>query len=285
MSANRVIALQDVSLCYHSGWGRNRRQTLAVDGVTLDVHEGECLGLVGGSGSGKSTLAQVMTGQLAATTGEVRLWLRDTTGKTRRTLVSPRPRDVAGHVGLVFQDPYSSFDPLWPLQRSIEEALRLKYGAITDPQGRGARDLLGLVGLNAGFAARRPGGLSGGQVQRAAIARAIAINPDLLILDEALSSLDVSVQANVLELLSRLRRELDLTIVFIGHNLAVVGAIADRVAVMASGKLVEIGPAAHLYRAPQSEYTRQLIAAVPRLPGRVRLQATQATSVEEAGTC
>ncbi|OBS11007.1 ATP-binding cassette domain-containing protein [Acidihalobacter prosperus] len=268
MSGDKVIALRDVSLTYRSGWGRKRRQTLAVDGVSLTVQAGECLGLVGGSGSGKSTLAQIMTGQLAASAGEVRLWLREPGDAPRRAVVAPHPRDVAGHVGLVFQDPFSSFDPLWSLRRSIEEALMLKYGASTDPLGRGAHDFLGLVGLNPSFAARRPGGLSGGQVQRAAIARAIAINPDLLVLDEALSSLDVSVQANVLGLLARLRRELDLTIVFIGHNLAVVGAIADRVAVMASGQLVEIGPAAELYRSPRSEYTRQLIAAVPRLPGR-----------------
>lgn len=262
--SDSVIELKDVTLAYRSGWSR-RAAAPAVEGVSLTVQRGECLGLVGGSGSGKSTLAQVMTGQLPATAGEVRLRLRGTDAAVRE-IIAPRPRDVAGHIGLVFQDPYASFDPLWTLRRSIDEALRLKFGANRDPEGREAGDFLTLVGLNAGFAARRPGGLSGGQVQRAAIARAIAINPDLLILDEALSSLDVSVQANVLGLLSRLRREFALTIVFIGHNLAVVGAIADRVAVMASGRLAETGTPQALYRNPQTDYTRQLIEAVPRLP-------------------
>ena len=264
MSALPIISLDGVSLIYRQGWSRSQNAP-AVDNISLEVMPGECLGLVGGSGSGKSTLAQVMTGQLSATTGVVRLRLRGQ-GDASREVTAPRPRDVAGHVGLVFQDPYSSFDPMWTLQRSIDEALLLKFGKTADEKGRGVGDFLELVGLNRGFAARRPGGLSGGQVQRAAIARAIAINPDLLILDEALSSLDVSVQANVLSLLSRLREEFKLTIVFIGHNLAVVGAIADRVAVMASGQLVETGTPQVLYREPQSEYTKQLIAAVPRLP-------------------
>lgn len=264
MSGVPVITLDHVSLVYDAGWGGARRQTRAVDDVSLEVTEGECLGLVGGSGSGKSTLARVMIGQLAATAGTVRIRLRHGTA-TGRTITAPKPRDVAGHVGIVFQDPYASFDPYWTLQRSVEEALLLRFGAPRDAAGRTAIDFLGLVGLNPAFAPRRPGALSGGQIQRAAIARAIAINPDVLILDEALSSLDVSVQANVLGLLARLRRELDLTIVFIGHNLAVVGAIADRIAVMEEGRLVETGPAALLHRNPQTEYARQLIAAVPKL--------------------
>lgn len=261
-----VIAVEHVSLVYHGGFAAGRQATRAVDDVSLTVNQGECLGLVGGSGSGKSTLARVMTGQIPATSGIVRLTLRD--GDRRREITAPRPRDVAGHVGLVFQDPYSSFDPFWTLARSIDEALTLKYGAPRDQAGRKAVDFLRLVGLNPSFAARRPGALSGGQIQRAAIARAIAINPDLLILDEALSSLDVSVQANVLGLLARLRQDFDLTIVFIGHNLAVVAAIADRVAVMEEGRLVETGSAALLHREPKTEYTRSLIAAVPKLPRR-----------------
>lgn len=269
MSEAPVIELDHVSLVYRAGWGGAKSETLAVDDVSLVVNEGECLGLVGGSGSGKSTLARVMTGQIAATSGAVCIRLREdaATGHAsgRRTITAPRPRDVAGHVGLVFQDPYASFDPHWTLRRSIEEALLLKGSSRRDHAGRGATDFLEMVGLNAAFAARRPGALSGGQIQRAAIARAIAINPDVLILDEALSSLDVSVQANALGLLARLRQELSLTIVFIGHNLAVVGAIADRVAVMEAGRLVEAGPTAQLYRAPQSDYTRQLIRAVPKL--------------------
>ena len=261
-----VIAVEHVSLVYRGGFASGRQPTRAVDDVSLTVNQGECLGLVGGSGSGKSTLARVMTGQIPASSGTVRLTLR--AGDGLREITAPRPRDVAGHVGLVFQDPYSSFDPFWTLARSIDEALALKYGAPRDRSGRGAVDFLRLVGLNPSFAGRRPGALSGGQIQRAAIARAIAINPDLLILDEALSSLDVSVQANALGLLAGLRRDFDLTIVFIGHNLAVVAAIADRVAVMEEGRLVEIGPAALLHRAPKTDYTRSLIAAVPKLPRR-----------------
>lgn len=274
MAAVPVIAVEHVSLVYRGGVAGGRQATRAVDDVSLDVKQGECLGLVGGSGSGKSTLARVMTGQVPATSGIVRLTLR--AGDGRREITAPRPRDVAGHVGLVFQDPYSSFDPFWTLARSVDEALVLKYGTPRDHAGRGAVDFLRLVGLNPSFAGRRPGELSGGQIQRAAIARAIAINPDLLILDEALSSLDVSVQANVLNLLAGLRRDFDLTIVFIGHNLAVVAAIADRVAVMEEGRLVEIGPVGLLHREPKTEYTRSLIAAVPKLPSRGdRLQQSE----------
>ncbi|MEV0612378.1 ATP-binding cassette domain-containing protein [Nonomuraea sp. NPDC050404] len=205
----------------------------AVDDVTLEIPDGQVVGLVGESGSGKSSLARAVCG-LVPHTGSV-------TG-------APRTQ-------MVFQDPYASLDPRMTVAATIAEGA----GA-----GEVAR-LLDLVRLPAELAGRYPRELSGGQRQRVAIARALGGNPELLVADEITSALDVSVQAAVLNLIRGLREELGLTMLFISHNLAVVRYVADVVAVMHRGRLVEVGPAEQVVGEPAHEYTRALLAAVPRL--------------------
>jgi len=166
---------------------------------------------------------------------------------------------------MVFQDPYSSLDPLWSIRKSIEEAFSLRFGKSADDEGRDAEHYLRIVGLGAGLGDRKPKQLSGGQVQRAAIARALAARPSVLIMDEAVSSLDVSVQAQVLQLIEKIKHSESLTIIFIVHNLAVAAAIADRVAVFHQGKLVELGEPGKVFKSPTDSYTKELINAVPRI--------------------
>ncbi|MFC4116267.1 ABC transporter ATP-binding protein [Nonomuraea zeae] len=209
----------------------------AVDDVTLDIPEGQIVGLVGESGSGKSSLARAVCGLLPHT-GSV---------------------EGAPRVQMVFQDPYASLNPRMTVGRTIAEGIR------TGDREREVERLLGLVRLPPGLAGRYPRELSGGQRQRVAIARALGGDPGLLVADEITSSLDVSVQGAVLNLVRGLRDELGLTMLFISHNLAVVRYVADVVAVMHQGRLVETGPAEQVVGAPRHDYTRALLAAVPRL--------------------
>ncbi|MEO8476337.1 MAG: ABC transporter ATP-binding protein [Actinomycetota bacterium] len=230
----------------------------AVDGVDLDVRAGEVVALVGESGSGKSTLARCVLRLIDPTAGSVRFDGEDVTRATGRRLAAFRQ-----HVQPVFQDPFSSLDPRWRVGRSIKEALDA-YG-IGSPEERDARviDLLDRVGLDPAFADRRPHQLSGGQRQRVGIAAALAPSPRLIVADEPVSALDVSVQAQVLNLLAELQRDLDLAIVFVAHDLAVVEHISHRVAVMYLGRIVETGPTASVFGDPQHPYTRALLAAIP----------------------
>ncbi|GAA3590067.1 hypothetical protein GCM10022419_085760 [Nonomuraea rosea] len=209
----------------------------AVDDVTLDLPDGQIVGLVGESGSGKSSLARAVCGLLPHT-GSV---------------------EGARRVQMVFQDPYASLNPRMTIGRTIAEGIR------TGDREREAERLLGLVRLPPELAGRYPRELSGGQRQRVAIARALGGDPGLLVADEITSSLDVSVQGAVLNLVRGLRDELGLTMLFISHNLAVVRYVADVVAVMHQGRLVETGPAEQVVGAPRHDYTRALLAAVPRL--------------------
>jgi peptide/nickel transport system ATP-binding protein len=237
----------------------------AVRDVSFDIARGSTLGLVGESGSGKSTIAAALTGLITPDGGRVTLDGIDVLGVRGRAAKALRRR-----IGLVFQDPFSSLDPRVTVAGAIGEPLTV-HRLTTSRARRRARtvELLDMVGLSADFATRYPHELSGGQRQRVAIARALAIEPDLLILDEATAALDVSVQARVLELLLALQRELGLTYLFVGHDLAVIQRMCHRVLVMKSGAAVEYRPAAELFAAPEHEYTRQLLAAVP--PDRPRV--------------
>ncbi len=228
----------------------------ALADLTLGITRGECHAIVGESGSGKSTFANLILGITDPTAGTLAFDGRPLTGRTA---------DTRRRIQLVQQNPLSALNP----RRSVGAQVRLPLDVhrIGPPAGRRARvaALLEEVGLDPGLAARTPAALSGGQRQRVAIARALAADPELLVLDEPTSALDVLVQARVLKLLDRLRRERGLTYVFISHDLAVVRAIADRISVFAAGRLVESGSAARIFKAPQARFTRTLIASVPVL--------------------
>jgi peptide/nickel transport system ATP-binding protein len=239
----------------------------AVKDLSFDVRRGTTLGLVGESGSGKSTVAGALTGLVEPDAGTAQLEDVDVFGVRGAAKKALRRR-----IGLVFQDPYSSLNPRARVQSVIDEPLRM-HRLVNGSRALKARvaELLELVGLPTSFASRYPHELSGGQRQRVSIARALAAEPELLILDEATASLDVSVQAHVLELLAKLQRELGLTYLFIGHDLAVIQQMSHDVLVMRDGAAVEYRPAAELFAEPEHEYTRALLAAVP--PARPRAAA------------
>jgi peptide/nickel transport system ATP-binding protein len=237
---------------------RGRAQVSAVDRVSLTVGVGETVGLVGESGSGKSTLARAALRLIEPAAGAVRFGGADITTAGRREL-DPLRRDMQ----IVFQDPYGSLNPRKRVGDSVALPLRLRGASKEEAAGRVA-ELLARVGLEPGHAARWPHEFSGGQRQRIGIARAIATEPKLVVLDEPVSALDVSVQAEVIRLLDDLQRELGLAYLFISHDLAVVRQVSDRVAVMRAGQLVELAPVAELYERPQHRYTRELLAAIPR---------------------
>ncbi|HVE46998.1 MAG TPA: ABC transporter ATP-binding protein [Acidimicrobiales bacterium] len=230
----------------------------AVDGVSLTIRRGETLGLVGESGSGKSTLARCIVRLIEPTAGSVELDGVDLLGAHRRQL-----RQLRRHFQIVFQDPYASLNP----RRSVGDtvAAPLHVHGLYDAEGGERRivELFELVGLDPSQRRRFPHELSGGQRQRVGIARALALNPKLLVLDEPVSSLDVSVRAQIIVLLDRLQRELGLAYLLIAHDLAVVRQLADRVAVMYLGKLVEVADRDKLFESPAHPYTQALLSAVP----------------------
>ena len=238
--------------------GRGGPSTLtALDGVDLELRQGEILALVGESGSGKSTLAKILVGSTTATSGEVSY--RGTRAPARRD------REASRRVQMVFQDPYSSLNPRLTVGRMLAELLLLhKIVPRREVRAESIR-LLNLVGLEEEVLGAYPSQFSGGQRQRLAIARAIAVRPDVLIADEPVSALDVSVQATILDLFTSLRTELGLSILFIAHNLAVVQHMSDRVAVMYLGRIVEVAETRELFARPRHPYTRALIDSIPRM--------------------
>jgi oligopeptide/dipeptide ABC transporter ATP-binding protein len=254
-----LVSTEGVTREFAVGRGLGAGRTLrAVDGVDLDVRQGEILGVVGESGSGKSTLGRLLLRLLEPTEGRIVFDGTDLSALDRRGVHSFRRRAQP-----IYQDPYSSLDPRWRIARTIREPLdAFGIGTTAEREARVA-ELLEAVGLSERHGAARPHELSGGQRQRAAIAAAIAPRPDLVVADEPVSALDVLVQAQILNLIASLQREFGLTIVFITHNLSVVEHLADRVAVMYLGRVVELGATAEVLRDPQHPYTRALIDAVP----------------------
>ncbi|HEY9395251.1 MAG TPA: ATP-binding cassette domain-containing protein [Jiangellaceae bacterium] len=236
-------------------------EVVAVEDVSFTVRRGGSLGIVGESGSGKTTVANMITGQELPSAGTIRACGRDRTAPARG---GAERRRRGAEVQIVFQDPYSSLDPRQPVDRAIEEVLRLHQRERTS-SARTARvgELIEMVGLDERQGRALPRALSGGQRQRVAIARALAAEPDVLILDESVAALDVSIQAQVLNLLSDLRERLSITYVLISHDLAVVRQLTETVVVMQHGAVVERGTTTDVLDAPQHDYTRRLRASVP----------------------
>ena len=257
MSAS-LVSLEHVTKVFASRGGDFR----AVDDVSFDLMPGESVGIVGESGSGKSTTARMIAGLERTTEGRITFWGEQT--RPARTAVARRAQ--ARRVQMVFQDPFGSLDPRQKLGACLAEIFAIHGTPAGQSTNEFARTLLKRVGLEAHHADSYPRHLSGGQRQRFAIARALAPQPHLLILDEAVSALDVSVQAQVLRLLSDLRAETQLAYLFVSHDLAVVRQICDRVLVMRDGAVVEEGPIDHVLDDPQAAYTRRLIESVP-VPG------------------
>jgi peptide/nickel transport system ATP-binding protein len=235
----------------------------AVDGVRLDVHHGETLGLVGESGCGKSTLGRAIARAYRPTSGRLR-YRRTDGGEVDRAALGERAlRPYRQEIRMIFQDPFSSLNPRMTLRDIVGEPLKVNRMARGRALQERVAQLLTTVGLRPEHMSRYPHAFSGGQRQRVAIARALALRPRLVIADEAVSALDVSVRAQILNLLARLRAELDLTTLFISHDLSVVRQLCDRVAVMYLGRVVEVAPTEELFARPRHPYTEALLSAVP----------------------
>ncbi len=252
-------------------------QVRAVDGVSFAIERGETLALVGESGCGKSTTGRLLTRLIEPTAGTVRFENTEISELGTEDL-----RTVRRRMQLVFQDAGSSFNPRMTVGALIAEPMHLAGASAADCKAR-VQELLPLVGLAAEHAERYPHEFSGGQRQRIGIARALALRPDFVVCDEPVSALDVSVQAQVINLLTGLQREFELTYLFISHDLRVVRHVADRVAVMYLGRIVEIADKATLYRSPQHPYTRALLSAVPaHRPGKARARTEVVGEVASA---
>ncbi len=238
--------------------GRGAGQVRAVDRVNLEIRRGETLGLVGETGCGKSTLARCITRLYDLTSGRVMFDGDDISTLSRRRLRPYRRR-----MQMIFQDPYGSLNPRRRVGSIIGDPLAIHQVARGDDRKRAVQELMELVGLNPEHYNRFPSEFSGGQRQRIGVARALALRPELVVCDEPVSALDVSIQAQVVNMLAKLQRQFDLTYVFIAHDLAVVRHVSDRVAVMYLGQVVELAAKDELYSHPRHPYTRSLLSAVP----------------------
>jgi peptide/nickel transport system ATP-binding protein len=245
-------------------WKRVTGHVRAVEGVSFQVFEGETLGLVGESGCGKTTLGRCIVRGIDATSGTVRYRLADGEEVDFLKLDGKELRRRRTEIQMIFQDPHSSLDPRMTVYDIIAEPLRVNGSASRDDIDERVKHLAGIVSLNLSHLMRYPHAFSGGQRQRIGIARALATNPRLVVADEPVSALDVSVRAQVLNLLESLQKEFGLTYLFVSHDLSVVKHIADRVAVMYVGRLVELSEMARIFDAPMHPYTEALLSAVPR---------------------
>jgi peptide/nickel transport system ATP-binding protein len=262
-----LLEVRDLTVDYPLPFGigeivarRPRRVIRAVNGVSLKLERGETLGLVGESGCGKSTLGRAILRLTAPRSGQVLFDGTDVLALDKAGLFAFRKR-----AQMVFQDPHASLNPRLTTAETLAEVLRVHRICPREATGERVGLLLEAVGLSADLGARRPAALSGGQCQRVAIARALAMGPELLISDESVSALDVSIQAQILNLFMRLKRELHLTVMFISHDLSVVRHVCHRVAVMYLGRIVELGPTEQIFRAAKHPYTQALLKAIPRM--------------------
>ena len=265
---DELLAIRDLKVHFNLGGGTAwdkliggspvKRVVKAVDGVSIDIYPGETLGLVGESGCGKSTLGRAILRLTEPTGGQVLFRNRDLAHLSQNAM-----REQRRHLQMIFQDPYASLNPRMTVGQIIAEPIetfRLARGKEVD---RLVQELMETVGLNKRFIKRYPHEFSGGQRQRIGIARALAVNPDFIVADEPISALDVSIQAQIMNLMERLQREKNLTYLFISHDLRAIRHVSDRVAVMYLGKLVEIADAKTIYDQPLMPYTKALISAVP----------------------
>jgi oligopeptide/dipeptide ABC transporter ATP-binding protein len=248
----------DVSDGLLGRWLAGGKTLKAVDQISFDVAEGKTFGLVGESGCGKSTTARLITRLIPATGGEVYF-----DGKEILSLPNRALRELRKHIQMIFQDPYASLNPRMRVVDIVGRPLTIFFGTKGQKKNQRVAELLELVGLSADHRYRYPHEFSGGQRQRIGIARALATDPKLIIADEPVSSLDVSVQAQVLNLLRKLQHELNLTMIFISHDLNVVGYLADSVGVMYAGKMVEIASVENIFKTPLHPYTQALLASNP----------------------
>jgi oligopeptide transport system ATP-binding protein len=267
-----VLSINDLRVEFAQGgriFGR-RPAKKAVDGVSLSLRRGETLGLVGESGSGKTTVVRTIFGLNSASSGSIELLGCRVTSAPDREV-----RRTMRRIQLVFQDPYSSLNPRWTVHDILAEPLRI-VGAYDRDR---IVEMLGEVGLGADVLDRRPDSFSGGQRQRIGIARALVLHPDVLVLDEPVSALDVSVQAQVLNLLKDLQSRLGLSYLFIAHDLSVVRYISDQMAVMRAGRIVEAGTRDDVFDRPQHPYTRELLSSIPNADPWARSDAPRQAAV------
>ena len=260
-----LLRLRDLRVHFRTGKpGLFRRRPIlkAVDGVSFDIHRGEVLGLVGESGSGKSTIGRSLTRLERPTGGEAIFEGRDI------LKLSPRAfRPLRRQIQMIFQDPFASLNPRLTIEQTLAEPVFIHRLARDRTEARERiAETLELVGMDPDAMKRYPHEFSGGQRQRIGIARVMIVKPKLVIADEAVSALDVSIQAQVLNLIKKLQRESGVSMLFISHDLGVVRYISDRIAVMHRGKIVEIGERNRIFECPRHEYTRRLLASVPRIP-------------------
>lgn len=259
MSEDNLISIQDLKVYYKTGGGLFKETKLvkAVDGVSLDIKKGETLGLVGESGCGKSTLGKAILRLTEPTGGQVFYG-----GKDLANLSQSEMREERKNLQMIFQDPYASLNPRMTVGQIIGEPMKT-YGLVNGNLEQKVQDLMETVGLSRRFVKRYPHEFSGGQRQRIGIARALALNPEFIVADEPISALDVSIQAQIMNLMNRLQDEKNLTYLFISHDLRAVRHVSDRVAVMYLGKIVELADGKNIYAEPLHPYSKALISAVP----------------------
>ena len=259
--SNEILSVKNISKIYESsggGFGRKNKVS-ALDVVSFNLAQGETLGIVGESGCGKSTLGRIISRLDSPTSGEIIYKGNDI---AKKSLAAMRP--LRKEIQFIFQDPYASLNPRRQIGAIIEEPMRI-HGVSKDERRARAHELLEKVGLDKNSYEKYPHEFSGGQRQRVVIARALTLKPELIIADEPVSALDVSIQAQVLNLFKELQDEMKLTYVFVAHDLGVVRHISDRIAVMYLGKIVELGSVEEIYNNPQHPYTKALLSANPRI--------------------